>query len=463
MTQSVYVKAPPSSALPPGPDMPAAAQVYHWIRHPYDFLDNCRRDLGDVFTMKIPRLGEVVLLGHPEAVREVFALGPEDSSAGLANFVLTPFLGRQSMLVLDGAQHQRHRKMMMPAFHGERMHAYGRVMLALTDRAIDALPLGVPVPIHRPMQDVTLQVILRTIFGVAEGERFDEMARLMTEALDIIAWPAMLFPLMHVDLGAWSPWGRFLRLRGRLFDLLREEIARGRQEGTRGRTDVLALMLEARDEHGDPLSEEELLHELLTLLTAGHETSATALSWGFRWLLEDRSLMDRLAGEVAASAGNGPLVPEKIARLEFLDGVVKETLRLNPVIPLVGRVLYKPVTLLGREYPIGTRLAPSIYLVHRRPDLYPEPARFNPDRYRTFKPAPYEWLPFGGGFRRCIGAAFAIYEMKMVLAAMVSRLTMRLPAGQQTRVTRRSITLTPSDGQPVIITSRAPSRRLAVS
>jgi cytochrome P450 len=443
--------------------MPAPVQVYHWIQHPFEFLDRCRRDLGDIFTMKIPRLGEVVLLGHPEAVREVFALGPDEASAGLANFVLTPFLGRQSMLVLDGAPHQRHRKMMMPAFHGERMHAYGRIMIELTDRAIDALPLGVKVPIHRPMQEVTLHVILRTIFGVSEGARFDEMARLMTEALDIIAWPAMLFPMMHVDLGPWSPWGRFLRLRERLFNLLREEIARGRKDGTQGRVDVLALMLDARDEHGAPLGEEELLHELLTLLTAGHETSATALSWGFRWLLEDPSLMERLADEIAAATGDGPLVPEKIAKLEFLDGVVKETLRLNPVIPLVGRVIYKPRTILGREYPAGTRLAPSIYLIHRRPDLYPEPTRFNPDRYRTFKPAPHEWLPFGGGFRRCIGAAFATYEMKMVLAAMVSRLTMRLPAGQQTRVVRRSITLTPSEGQPVVITSRAPARRSPVS
>ena len=461
MTQPASVMAPPSSALPPGPDLPAPVQVYHWLKHPYEFLDNCRRDLRDVFTMKIPRLGEVVLLGHPDAVKEVFALGPDEASAGLANFVLTPFLGRHSMLVLDGAPHQRHRKMMMPAFHGERMHAYGRVMIALTDRAIDALPLGVPVAIHRPMQEVTLQVILRTIFGIAEGARFDEMARLMTEALDIIAWPVMLFPMMHLDLGAWSPWGKFVRLRSRLFELLREEIARGRAEGTKGRIDVLALMLDARDEHGDPLAEEELLHELLTLLAAGHETSATALSWSFRWLLEDPALMERLGSEIASVTGDGPLVPEKIAKLEFLDGVVKETLRLNPVVPLVGRVLHKPLRFLGRDYPIGTRLAPSIYLIHRRPDLYPEPARFNPDRYKTFKPAPHEFLPFGGGFRRCIGAAFAIYEMKMVLAAMVSRLTMRLPPGQQTRVVRRSITLTPSGGQPVVITSRAPARRFA--
>jgi cytochrome P450 len=271
----------------------------------------------------------------------------------------------------------------------------------------------------------------------------------LTRALDIAAWPMLLFPFMQRDLGSWSPWGRFSRLAARAGEILRAEIRRGRAEGTAGRSDVLAMMLEARDEAGQPLTEDEIHDELVTLLIAGHETTATALAWAMRWILPETSLVSRLREEIATAGGD----PLKLSRLELLDATVKESLRLQPIIPLVGRVLQQP-TKLGRwELPANTAAAAAIYLIHRHPALYPDAERFRPERFSSFKPAAWEWIPFGGGLRRCIGASFAVYEMKMVLASLLPRLDMRIDAAR-VRPSRRGITITPSEGLPVVVTAR---------
>ena len=382
-------------------------------------------------------------------VKDVFALGPDEGHAGKANIVLKPFLGEHSLLLLDGAEHLRQRKMILPAFHGERMHAYGRAMLDLAHDSIDRFPLGRRFAVHERMQAVTLQIIIRTVFGLAAGPRFGELARALKTALDVGAWPILLFSFMQKDIGRFSPWGRYVRHAGRASEILRAEIQRGRAEGTAGRSDVLAMMLDARDDGGQPLSEDEVHDELVTLLVAGHETTATALAWSLRWILPDRALTQRLRGEIETAGGD----PTRIGKLELLDATVREALRLQPVIPIVGRVLQEPMTFGRLALPAGVVVAPSIYLVHRRPSLYPEPTRFRPERFLTFKPAPWEWLPFGGGLRRCIGAAFATYEMKMVLAAVLSRVDMRL-ATERVRVVRRGITMTPSDGLPVTVTAK---------
>jgi cytochrome P450 len=420
-------------------------------------LEACQARHGDAFTMRVPGMHHpIVILSHPDAVKDIFALGPDEGHAGKANVVLRPFLGEHSLLLLDGAEHMRQRKMMLPAFHGERMHAYGRAMLDLAHEGVDRFPVHRRFAVHRPMQSITLQIILRTVFGVAAGPRFGELANVLTRALDIAAWPGLLFTFMQRDFGRFSPWARYKRLTSRGTEILRAEIRRGRAEGTAGRTDVLAMMLDARDEAGEPLSEDEVHDELVTLLVAGHETTATALAWTLRWVLADAGLMRRLRDEIATADGD----PLRIAKLELLDGTVKESLRLQPVIPLVGRVLQEPATFGGVALPRGAIASASIYLVHRRPELYPEPARFRPERFATFKPAPSEWLPFGGGLRRCIGAAFAIYEMKMVLAALLPRVEMRL-ATDRVRIVRRAITITPSEGLPVIVTSKRPREATA--
>jgi cytochrome P450 len=413
-------------------------------------MDEAQRRFGDAFTMRLAGMpAPLVVVSHPEVIKEIFALGPEEAHAGKANLVLKPFLGVHSLLLLDGAEHLRQRKMMLPAFHGERMHAYGRSMIDLAHEAIDGWPLGRAFPAHGPMQQITLQVILRTVFGVAEGPRFAELADVVTRTLRVAAWPPLLFDFMQRDLGPASPWGRYKRLSGRAGEIIRAEIRAAQGAGTAGRADVLAMMLDARDEAGRPLSEDEIHDELITLLIAGHETTATSLAWALRWILPDARLVARLRAEIATAGED----PQALAKLELLDATVKESLRLQPIIPLVARVLRERFVSRGLDLAPGTIVAPSVHLVSRRPSLYPDPERFLPDRFLTFKPAPWEWLPFGGGLRRCIGAAFAIYEMKMVLAAILSRVDARL-ATDDIRVKRRAITLTPSEGLPIVVTVR---------
>lgn len=438
--------------LPPGPRLPAAVQVLRWLRNPFAVMDACQARFGDTFTLRLPMVANgLVLVSNPDVVKEVFALGPDEGHAGKANLILQPFVGKHSLLLLDGAEHLRQRKMMLPAFHGERMHGYGLSMLELAHDSIDQWPVGERFPAHRPMQAITLQVIIRTVFGIGEGPRFLELADVLTRALNAGAWPGLFFTFMQRDLGPYSPWGRFLRLMTRASAILRGEIRRGLQVGSAGRTDVLAMLLEARDEAGDPLTEDEIHDELVTLLVAGHETTATSLAWALRWILPDRALVGRLRDEIATASGD----PPRIAKLELLDATVRESLRLQPIVPVIGRVLQQPMRFAGLELPAGAAVAPAIYLVNRRPALYPEPDRFYPERFLTFKPAPWEWLPFGGGLRRCIGAAFAVYEMKMVLAAMLPRVDARL-ATDHVRPSRRGITITPSGGLPIVVTGHRP-------
>ncbi len=438
--------------LPPGPTAHAAFQTWRWFREPMPFLEDCARRFGDIFTVRLAGF-RPVLLSNPDAIKEIFAGSPRVLFAGQANSVLKPFLGQHSLLLLDGDEHLRQRRLIMPALHGERMQAYGRAMIDIAHASIDTWPSGTPFPLHRPMQQITLQIILRTVFGIAQGARFARLSEILAKSLDIVAWPPLLLPLMQRDLGPLSPWGRFLRLHKEAEQILFAEMRQRREDGKlAGRTDVLSMMMQARDESGAPLSDPELRDELITLLVAGHETTATALAWAFRWLLGNAALLARLRDEIATAHEGGQLAPEKISRLELLDATVRETLRLQPVIPLVGRVLQEPLRVLHHDLPVGTVIAPCIYLTQRRPSLYPEPDRFDPDRYRSFKPSVSEWFPFGGGARRCIGAAFATYEMKMVLATVLSRVHLALSPGYRPKVVRRSITLTPSAGLPVIMT-----------
>ena len=438
------------TGIPPGPATHPARLLWQWIRRPLEMLQESHAAHGDIFSIRLAMLpGPFVIVADPLAVKEVFALGPEEAHAGTANVVLKPFLGEHSMLVLDGENHSRHRRMILPAFHGDRINAYGRTMIDMTEASLAGWPRGRAFPVHRPMQSITLQVILRTVFGVGAGPIFEDFAGLLAQSLDVLAWPGLLFPVLQRDLGPVTPWAKWLRLRERATRLLRDEIHRAQAADRSGRSDVLAMLLDARDEQGQGLTEDELHDELVTLLVAGHETTATALAWALRFILDDPQLLADLREEIDGADGD----PGKIARLELLDATAREALRLQPVIPIVGRELQEPMTVCGWRLPRGTVVAPSIALIHRRPSLYPDPLRFSPRRFFDFKPAPWEFLPFGGGVRRCVGAAFAIHEMKMVLATILARVDLRL-ARHDTHVVRRSITLTPSDGLPVIASDR---------
>ncbi|HSY25026.1 MAG TPA: cytochrome P450 [Polyangiaceae bacterium] len=444
--------------VPPRFDAHPAIQLYRWIRDPFALLADGQARFGDAFTLRLPgRIGDVVIVSDPEMVKQVFALGGDDAHAGKANVVVKPFLGVHSLLLLDGSEHTRQRKMMLPAFHGERMHAYGATMLDLAHASIDAWPQGAPFAVHREMQSITLRIIVRTVFGIEAGNRFADFERLLSASLDVASMPLLLFPAMQRDLGRFSPWGKFRRASEKASRVIREEIGRARRHEGGGdadrRSDILAMLVDSRDESGRRLDDDEVHDQLVTLLVAGHETTATALAWTLRWLLEDKALMARLRAEIEVAGAD----PERIATLPLLDATVKESLRLQPVLPMVGRVLQRPARIGPYDFRPGSVVAASIYLVHRRASLYPDPQRFHPDRFLSFKPASWEWLPFGGGLRRCIGAAFALYEMKMVLAAVLSRIDAEL-AVRSVRAVRRSITLTPSGGLPIRVTSRSPRK-----
>lgn len=443
--------------LPPGPQRLSLLQVAQWLRRPFPFLEECAERYGETFTVQIAAgMPLMVILSNPDHIREVFAADGDAMHAGEMAVTLKPFLGARSLILLDGAEHMRMRKLMLPPFHGERMHAYGRQMVECTHASVDAWPRGEVFPIHQPMQRVTLDVILRTVFGIDEEGPRERLGALLEELLDLAAWPGLLIPAMQRDLGPWSPWGRFARRAERASDVLIDEIERRRREGTAGRVDILSMLVDARDENGEGLSITDLRDELVTLLVAGHETTATALAWAFRWILASPDVLARLRDEIMGSVEGAEVAPERVARLEYLDAVVRETLRLQPVIPLVGRVLKRPARVGPYELPAGVAVVPSIYLTHRRASLYPEPARFDPERFLKRKYSPSEWLPFGGGIRRCIGAAFALYEMKMVLATVLHRVDLRAAPGYDITPVRRSITLTPRYGTPVIVAARWP-------
>lgn len=442
--------------LPPGPVAHPVLSVLHWMYEPQDFLERAAKRYGDPFTMKLPGTPTFVVFSNPEAVKEVFADDGHTMHAGKANVPLKPFLGEHSLLMLDGDEHMRERRLLLPPFHGERMQAYGRTMIELTNAALDRWTTGTPFALHGELQAITLRIIVRTIFGIDDGPRFERFCEKLTRMTDIASWPWLILPVMQKDLGPLSPWGKFQRIGAEVDATLMETIAERRRAGTSGRTDILSMLVDARDENGKPMSDVELRDELVTLLVAGHETTATSIAWALRWILDRRDVKARLMAEIAATEATGELSPERIAKLEYMDAVVRETMRLQPVIPLVGRVLQKPANVGGWDLPAGSAVVCSIYLAQRRAQVYPNPTRFDPDRFMHKKFSPNEFFPFGGGIRRCVGMAFALYEMKMVLATLLVRTEMRLAPGKPVRAVRRAITLTPSEGLRVILDSRRP-------
>jgi len=396
-------------------------------------------------------------MSHPDAVREVFTGDTETLRAGQANAGLGPLLGWNSLLLLDGARHLRERRLMLPPFHGERMQAYGRTMREITDRELEALPVGQATAIHRHFQHITLEVILRTVFGLDDPELLARLRPRLARFLALADSPLAALHMvrfLRIDLGPWSPWGQFVRALRDLDEVLYAEMRRRRAAGTAGRDDIFSMLLEARDEHGAPMSDAELRDEMFTLLMAGHETTATSLAWVVWRVLEHPEVHAQVRGELRRVCGHGPVEPEHIARLEYLDAVIKECARLDPVVWNVGRQLTEPTWIGGHHLPAGAIASPCAYLTHRRADVWPDPERFDPGRFVGLRPNPYAFFPFGGGVRRCIGAAFATYEMKIVLAQVLSRVELGSAPGYRMRPVLRTITIAPSGGMPVVAERR---------
>jgi cytochrome P450 len=439
-----------TNTLPAGPKSPAAVQLLHWIFRPIPFMHDCARRYGECFTVRLPQNPPFVMFSTPEAVKEIFTGDPEQLPAGKTREILRPLVGQHSLLLLDGARHTHHRRLMTPPFHGERMHAYGQIMREITDRNLDSWPTGRAFPIHTCMQEITLDVILRTVFGVDEGAEQGRLRKCLADMLTLGANPIRLIPFFQRLIGFFTKGQQIVQLLQEMDDLLYAQIAQRRQQGGAGREDILSLLVEARDEDGRPMSDEELRDEMVTMLVAGHETTATSLAWTFHCILERPEVMDRLRAEIRAVVGSGPVEPQHISQLEYLDATIKETQRVYPIVPIVGRLLHEPLRLGGQDLPAGVMVAPCIYLTHHSPDIWPEPDTFDPDRFLAKRVSPYEFFPFGGGIRHCIGAAFALYEMKIVLAQVLSRANLRAAPGRRVRLVRRGITFAPSAGMPVV-------------
>jgi cytochrome P450 len=428
-----------AASLPPGPSLPRPITVARFILQPTRFLDDCQRRYGDLFTVRLSSERTVVITSSPELVKEVFTGDPNLLRAGEGNVVLRPLLGSSSVLTLDGAQHLRQRRLLLPPFHGERMRHYADVMREVAERHVERWPVGSPFRAHPSMQAITLEVILRAVFGAEDRRRLEQLAAPLRRLLDAMGSRRRLLLLQATssERGPRSPWGRFRALMEPGDRVIMEQI-RARRSAPE-RDDVLSLLLAARDEDGRPLSDAELRDELMTLLVAGHETTATALSWTLERITRHPELLARLVEEQSEGGD------------EYLDATIKETLRLRPVVPAVVRCLAEPMELGGRRFPAGVNIAPSIYLLHRRPDLYPEPQAFRPERFIERPPGTYEWIPFGGGIRRCLGASFALFEMKVVLATILARAQLAVASDRAERVTRRAVTFTPSRGGRILV------------
>jgi cytochrome P450 len=415
-------------------------------------MEECRRRYGDAFTLRITHEGTWVFISDPEAVRQVFTGDPRLLHAGEANIVLLPVLGPHSVLLLDEQQHMAQRKLMLPPFHGERMRAYRDVMAEVTRRELERWPLGESMQVRPSMQAITLEVIIRTVFGVQEQERLERMRNTLTETLDWGTDPRRLAQMAVLGPHRMAANERFRRALQPADDIVYEEIRRRRADPDLAeRDDVLSMLIQARHEDGRPMSDEELRDELMTLLVAGHETTASSLAWAIERLVRHPDKLERLREEIDRGED------------EYLEAVMKETLRLRPILSLVLRRLTEPMEIGGWMLPAGVTVAPCIYLMHRRADVYPEPLRFRPERFLEQPPGTYTWIPFGGGVRRCLGASFAQFEMKVVLSEIVSRLDVRAADPRPERLVRRAITLVPQRGGEIVARERVPASGLAAA
>ena len=430
-----------NTSLPPGPGLPRALQNVRWIVRPTAYMEDLKRRYGDSFTLHIANEGTWVFLTDPEAIKQVFTGDPRLLHAGEANIVLLPVLGSNSVLLLDEAAHMRQRKLMLPPFHGDRLRGYAETMRQVTEEAIASWPIGEPVATRPRMQALTLEIIMRTVFGVQDEERKSRLGAALSELLRWgsdprrMALGLSLGPKRVVRLGLWN------RVLEPADAAIYEEIEAHRAGGgLEERDDVLSLLLQARHDDDTPMSDQELRDELMTLLVAGHETTATGLAWALERLVRHPDALERLRD------GDD----------EYADAVVKETLRLRPPISLVLRRLKEPMEIGGHMLPAGVNVAPSIYLMHRRADIYPDPLAFRPERFLEGQGGTYTFIPFGGGVRRCLGASFAQLEMRIVLQTLARRLDLSAADRRPERMVRRAIINSPSRDGEIVAKPRQP-------
>lgn len=434
--------------LPPGPTERPLRQLLRWLLRPIPFLQDCRQRYGEAFSVRFLNFETpMVMVSDPEVVKAVYSDRSNELPPG-RNFILEPILGADSILLLEGAEHLARRKLMLPPFHGERLRSYESTLNEIVTAEIDSWPLDREFPIHPRMQAVTLEAILRAVFGVTDERRLsllrEQLGRVLAETSSPLRQLASFATRRFGSEGFGRRLDRTLAAADRL---LYEEIEARRSDPELGdRTDILSSLIEARFEDGGAMEDAELRDQLMTLLIAGHETTATALAWTFDLLLRHPEKLARLRESLAAGEE------------DYLRATITESLRLRPVVPLAGRRLAGELEVDGFVLPPGTDVAPVIWLTHTREDLYPEPFAFRPERFLEEAPDTYAWIPFGGGVRRCLGAAFAEFEMRIALREILTRCELRKADPAPERVGRRNITFSPRAGTPVVVTARRPAR-----
>jgi cytochrome P450 len=442
--------------LPPGPRSPAWWQLVRYSLWPLGFLERGRRRFGETFTTRMAGYGKIVILSSPEAVKDVFRGDPRVLHSGEGNEFLSTSVGKHSVLVLDDEPHERQRRVLLPPLKGERMRAFFDAMQQATLDQVRSWSVGGKTKLEEPMRRITARVILQAVLGWPVDNRLKEMEAKVHKLLSYTRsrWSLILMKLFSPERFKPSDKVPFYRALRELDAMVYAAMSRAREEPADSRPEcVLTDLLAATHADGTPLSDEEIRDAVVTILFAGHETTSVALAWAFAEIVPHEDVVGEIRHELHRVSGDALPTAEQMPQLEYLDAAIREVLRLRTILPFVVRLTKTPFKAGGHEYPAGVLLAPCSHLVHQRSDLYPEPAKFRPERFLEHKFTPYEWFPFGGGNRVCLGMAFALYEMKVVLATVLStcRLSRPRPAG---RYVRRGLTLAPSDGAAVVLEER---------
>ncbi|QSV56201.1 MAG: cytochrome P450 [Dolichospermum sp. UKL201] len=435
--------------LLPGPKVSATIQVLNWIFRPMSYLTECAKTYGDLFTLKLQNeLPPMLFVHSPEAIQQILSNDHKDLEApGELNSIFEYLLGKKSVISLSGKEHQRQRQLIMPPFHGERMRSYAELIENITIKTINKQPKNQPFNIRNVSQEITLQIMMEAVFGIYEGERAEKLKHLLYEILEQGSSPwrvaFLYFPKLKEVIGISELWKQQIKKQEKADQLIYQEIQQRRENFDPQRTDILTLLIVARDEHGEAMTDEELRDELITLLVAGHETTATAISWAFYWIHKLPEVREKLLAELD-SLGENP-DSNTIFKLPYLTAVCNETLRIYPIAMLTfPRKVKTPISLCGYQLEAGTIIMGSIYLTHQREDIYPQPEKFNPERFLEKQFSPYEFLPFGGGARRCIGLAFAQMEMKLILAKVLKTWSMKLVNTDEIKPQRRGLVTGPN-------------------
>ena len=438
---------------------PRLLQQLKWVADPIGYMESAAQQYPDIFSAGIIGFGNnFVFVNTPKGIQEILTNDRKTYAApGSLNRILAPLLGDYSVILIEGDRHKRRRQMLMPSFHGDRIRTYSQLICDLTEKTLGAIPAGATFSARTAMQDISLQVILQAVYGVFEGERSQQLKASLTKLTDVFASPLssspLFFPALQLDWGAWSPWGKFLRDRQRMDDLIYAEIRDRRDQPQPNRVDILSLMMAAIDDLGQPMTDQELRDELATLMFAGHETTATTLSWALYWIHHQPEIREKLLDELQSADLSDPM---SIVKLPYLSAVCNETLRIYPVAMLTfPRVVQEPTELLGYALEPGIAVVGCIYLTHHREDLYPEPHLFKPERFLERQYSPYEFLPFGGGVRRCIGEALAQLELKLVLSTILTRYNLALADPKPEYPRRRGVTLAPANGVKMKMVGKA--------